>query len=833
MQSNYITNYIKYNNEEQTIVNENINRHYIYQKDIEVVLSCENSNNEASSEIIYISKIINFPQCLKELDSINGFEYHKINFFLDVSVIIFDIYSDLRLKSFRDVGITFYSYEQEFLGLILLQIKTKDRDYFVPLFNNLYLDVTHIRFERIIPNYVPTFIKPFYLNYRLINYNFNYNQERITSNLCSFQIKFYPYNCPYRMTENSINYNQENYQEYQESNKESSQEYYQESNPKYLYNIIYENKDIIFLPICNVKFCSLCYEDNANSCNYCNTSIIPTLLKKEDSDNTYKCFCNTSLGFKEEPNLEYNICLCKDNYYYYNSIELCKPKEELENGPYYNKTTNYNNTIIFYDCYKSCKKCSKGKDTNSHNCKECANGYYPLKEEQYKESFDCFGNDTEIINKTNKTNYYFNDTEKYWDECYESCQKCDSFGTKNKQNCKLCKPGYHFYNYSNDPNNCNKYLNSYGNCISTDEDIYNYNNFCLFCKEGFTFVNNTDKCILEEELKNQSYYEDTIEIIKNYTTNETIEVKIYYPCHENCKSCKGKGDSHDNNCIECKKGYEFDINNENKTCIKSEKNYEDIWFKFGKEIFYIYKQNECYFIFYEKKIILISNKTICNSICPNWINNIKETSCELKEYPNFENMTREHFNNLLNEPYVYDEIKNDINIFNTTNRSEINFTYHITNFASESPNNLSSIDIDEFKQEIKSKCNNDIYNLFNDNIITLKLDIKNKTNTNSTQVEYRFYKQKNFFLEEIYFTPSNCSKRRLDDENGEKILKIKLDLPVDFTDEQISNFNELEKNGYDAFNSSSKLYIDNCNQFTTSKGNNIFLEERKKNIILI
>ena len=56
---------------------------------------------------------------------------------------------------------------------------------------------------------------------------------------------------------------------------------------------------------------------------------------------------------------------------------------------------------------------------------------------------------------------------------------------------------------------------------------------------------------------------------------------------------------------------------------------------------------------------------------------------------------------------------------------------------------------------------------------------------------------------------------------------------MNFTEEQISKFDELEKNGYSAFNSSSEFYIDNCNQFTTSKGNNIFLEERKKNIILI
>ena len=185
-------------------------------------------------------------------------------------------------------------------------------------------------------------------------------------------------------------------------------------------------------------------------------------------------------------------------------------------------------------------------------------------------------------------------------------------------------------------------------------------------------------------------------------------------------------------------------------------------------------------------------------------------------------MTRDHFNNLVNEAKEYVKIKNNVNII--INRPEKNLYFQITNFVSESPNNLSSIHIDEFKQEIASISKN----LFYDNIIAMKVDIKREEITKSTQVEYKFYNPTSFLPEEINFNSLLLSKRRLDGENEEINTKIKLDLPVNFTEEQISNFDELDKKGYNAFNSSSEFYTDNCNQFTTNKGNDLFLEERKK-----
>ena len=1023
MQSIFINTLIEYNDADQAIVSENYKSHYIFQKDIEILISCANTEDKNNSEVVYTTKIINLPQCLNELDSIHGFGIHKINFYDDIDIIIYDIYGDPRLKSFRDVGISFSQIEQYFMGLLFLQIKLKsESEYIVPKANTIYLNVTHIRFQRVISHYVPYFKRPFYLKYRLTEFS-NNNEiitNRMTSNLCFFQIKFFPYN----MTKY-----QGNGQGQGESSDFSNST--MEENP-----IIPEN-----LPECKVDLCAICSENNENSCKFCDISEISSIIIETYSENkTYnKCICDNNLGFLKEPNLKYGICLCQEDYYYYKSMELCWPKEILEEGPYFIETLDdYFKTPIYDDCYYTCKKCSKGKDEKSHNClkcqdgyayidddisncydineliegfhqieedhfirchnncisciqkpeinleknkekefctecqgfapymlkdnfldesfnclekkcdlnypaflyaydkesyeclrdcengvqpyndtqicwkncgqnfiflekkskkcyincylngnqntfsnyaiglcsdkcldsesqdkicyecngdknkyknkkgectqipkeclivdintdlcKVCNNGYYPLKEDIEKESFNCYESIDEIIEKNNKSNFYFNETGKFWDECYESCATCDFYGSENRQRCKTCKLGYHFPCYlENKYSNCKKDINSYQNCTSSQEDIYKYKDYCHFCKEGYSFVYNTNKCMLDEDIKNNPFYEDKIEIVKDYNKNETIIVKIFYPCHKNCKKCKEKGDSYDNKCLECKKGYYFDTNSQNKTCLKSDEedeyeldeDGEKIWFKLGSDIFYFYRIKKCFFIFYDNKIFLVSNKTICNSLCYDWTNNIEKSSCKLKKYTAFKNMTRDHFNNLINNTeYIYDEIKSNVSIIYKKSNDLI---FHLTNFVSESPKYLSSIHIDEYMPEIKN-----IFNITDGKILSMKVDIKQEKKQ-STQVEYQFYNPNTFAnisLNDLF------KRRRLDGENkDEEKLKLKIDLPINWTDQQRLNIKELTEKNINIFNTSSEFYTDNCNQYTNAKKSDVFLEQRKK-----
>ena len=1001
MQTTYFNNLIKYNSTEKAIVEANP-AHYKYEQDIAVLLSCSNKNFNMNEEISYRPTVIELPQCLNYLDSIHGTAYHKINFFKSFDNIIYDIYADPRLKSFRKVGIMFYPIEQTYLGLISYEIKISwIADYIIPLENRVYYDITHIKFIRTIPRYVPTFGKPFYLKYRLFNQNKNGHNiiNNLSSNVCFFQIKFFPFD-PISPTP---------------------------------------------LPpeeVCEIPYCDMC--DNSNEeepkCLTCDTEEIEVIVKDldEESETYEQCICDTSKGFYKEPNK--TQCICQEFNAYYKSTNLCLPEKKLENGPYYiEEIDDISKIPIYNDCYHTCKKCSKGGDAQNNNClqckegyayidddigncydiddlkdgyhqvapdhyvkchdncvscsdkpnlneskqfcteckslvpyfirdnledeyfnclekkcdendpalmfaysenshecikncdngvqpynnpkvclmqcnnvfpflelitkkcysscdlntynsnkianidkgtcenncglykidnmcfecpdksmyknkegtcvpipkeclvvdsntglcKRCNVGYYPLKSDLDKESFHCYESLGDITNKTNSTNFYLNETEGYWDECYEACETCYGYGSENRQRCTKCKSGYHFPYYldeDNKYNNCFKNLTPNENCTSTQVDIYKYKDYCHLCKEGYSFVYGTEKCRLTEELNKTGFYEKEITIkIGDNRTNET-KVKIYYPCYKYCKTCKEKGDYYDHKCTSCLDGYKFE-DEKHKKCIydpnwvppteapviETEPLYSDeivdsdenVWFKLGDNSYYMYKYKYCLIIFYEDEIFLINNRIDCINACPNW----NRAECGLKNYTRFKNITKEKYEELLERAHVYDEIKDNVNIIKISKNRRYHF--HLTNYASPPPKNLSYIHISKYQDLILKK--------FGRNILLMKVDIK-RSDTQSTQVEYQFYDPNN--IEEKVNLLSLISKRRLDNNDD---LKLDIDLPVDWTDEQIENIQYLDSQNVNAFNSSEDFYTDNCNQFTSSNGNDVFVQERKKN----
>ena len=119
LQSSYINNFVEYDNSPGEI-NAKLNptKYYSYQKDISLLLSCSDSDDGDDPQVNYNSKIIEMPQCLFDLDDLNGLNYHKINFYIGNDTVDLDIYSNPELKSLRNVGITFYNYEKAFKGLI-------------------------------------------------------------------------------------------------------------------------------------------------------------------------------------------------------------------------------------------------------------------------------------------------------------------------------------------------------------------------------------------------------------------------------------------------------------------------------------------------------------------------------------------------------------------------------------------------------------------------------------------------------------------------------------------------------------------------------------------
>ena len=1095
MQSTYINNTIKYTEEEKKIV-EAGTRQYIFAKDIVSLISCENEQGI----ITYVPKTIEPPQCLVDLDNLNNHEIHKINFYISIGTIIYDIYDDIRLKSFRNVGIMFYPIEFNYLGLINIEIKLKSMsNYTKPIPNIIYYDITHIKFSRVKARYVPYFTKPFHLKYRLFNIlSKEVNTiNKISSSVCFFQIKFFPYDDrrPYNpiILPNIYHfpYYTDKISQNTATNKIEPEEEEEEIEPD---------------DVCQIAECSLCVKTNVKNnyngfiCQKCDSSELSVMIPDTNlKSETYgACICNISLGFKKDPVI--NTCYCQEDNAYYKTTNLCWPLSILENGPYYtDKIDDITEIPIYDDCYSSCAKCSKAGNETNHNCdkckegfvyidddksncynksllnegyheedkdkyikchdncisctqkpsgdkqyctecrnnvsyfirenpkdeyfncfskrcdlnepsllfkydinshecvkdcndgvkiyknlnicltkcsnlfpyldeetklcydnceknpknnkpnndkvtcvseeecesdekcqtqpecskfreyknkegncvpipdkclvvdadsglcKICNQGYYPLKEELDLLNHNCYKTLEEIIKDKNKTNYYLNETEGYWDKCYETCETCYAYGSENRQRCSKCKAHYHFQSYflnndENDYHNCLLDLTPNENCTSSQIDMYRYRDFCHLCLNGYAFVGGFDKCYLEKELIQGPYYLKKEEMLTGDNRDRKIQVKVYYNCYKYCKTCSDKGDFYDNKCDSCINGLIYNPKSKFQNCIDpselvidttynnhldktdiskntdninddnksddnesddnksddnksdDEKNMEDqsydienytdytdeenlletdlikdsdsnIWFNLGNNSFYIYQQGNCYLVFYHTELFLISSKESCSNICPIW----SITHCPLKKYQRFKTLSKKEFNNLLSKTNVYSDIKNDINIIISEEEQKIYF--QLTNNISPSPKNLSYIDLTEYDQEIKSK--------YGQNLLVIKADIK-RNDTQSTQVEYQFFNP-NDFAEKIDLDKIIKNKRRLNDENSEiSKAKVNIDLPVDWTETQLENINYLSEQNINAFDSSSEFYTDNCNQFTSSKGSDVYLVERKK-----
>ena len=103
LQSMFIISLINYDtNEKQIIKDSPSEKYYKYQKDIGIVISCDNNG-----EVKYETKKIPLPQCLNVLNQINRIN-NLFVFTPDKDRIILDINNNLNLKSLRNVVIEFF-----------------------------------------------------------------------------------------------------------------------------------------------------------------------------------------------------------------------------------------------------------------------------------------------------------------------------------------------------------------------------------------------------------------------------------------------------------------------------------------------------------------------------------------------------------------------------------------------------------------------------------------------------------------------------------------------------------------------------------------------------
>ena len=420
------------------------------------------------------------PQCLNTLDSINGNSIHKINFYLSISTIIYDIYKDPRLKSFRNVGIMFYPYESYFNGLLFLQIKLNSEERFiVPNNNVLYKNITHIRFERYISRYVPVFRKQFHLKYRLFNLETISNSNKvnnISSNECYFQIKFFPYD---KMNNDDDNNNSDN------------------DNTK-----ISDNYEV--LPTNNNK-------DNDSD----NNKDLPINNNENDSDNYKDLSTNDNNRDNESDN--YKDLPTNSNNEKSDKIEETNPKTEIPTTnliiPSIEEEEEEENEEICHLIY--CAVCDKDKNKQLF-CKDCDTSELEVIVKDEDEESETFG---QCICDRNLGFY----KEPMENTCV--CQEDNAY-YKSTNLCwpeKILKYGPYFIENIDDITGIPIYNDCYTTCSKCSKAGNETNNNCDECKDGYAFVDDdTSNCIDINELK-IGYHE--------------VDPHHYIKCHDNCISC--------------------------------------------------------------------------------------------------------------------------------------------------------------------------------------------------------------------------------------------------------------------------------------------------------
>ena len=240
-----------------------------------------------------------------------------------------------------------------------------------------------------------------------------------------------------------------------------------------------------------------------------------------------KCYINCKYCYGEGNETINNCIECNDNLMIINnSIYNTNCYEKCNYYYYFNEANNlqcteicpnkYGKLIIEKNqCIDKCYKDDIYKYEYNDNCYiNCPNGTYELE-----------NNEEKICYETNPDGYYFDNDNKLFKKCYETCNKCNIGGNIANHNCLECRYNYIFHknnlNITNCYINCENYyyfdeLNEYkctldkmcpeqynkliqnkSKCIDdcTKDDIYKYNykNICFQeCPSGTLTINETD-----------------------------------------------------------------------------------------------------------------------------------------------------------------------------------------------------------------------------------------------------------------------------------------------------------------------------------------------------
>jgi hypothetical protein len=272
----------------------------------------------------------------------------------------------------------------------------------------------------------------------------------------------------------------------------------------------------------------------------------------ERETNTYKkCYSYCATCSKGPNETTPNCDTCINGYHLIEGWDgMCIRESEKPDNYYYDEEENK-----YKKCYDTCYKCTKGGDSNNHNCARCASGYYFI----YDQPGICIRGGSQPNNT-----YLDYDTFK---PCYETCGTCSVGGSPSSHNCNTCLKNsdgtfrYHFI--YNRPGQCvgeeekctncyldnttNKYKPCHSLCATCNQAPDEETPHCTSCPPGYSFIwNYPGLCVRRSEKCYNCYIDEEDNTIKK--------------CHDTCATCSQGGDNTSPHCTRCSNGYHFVYN---------------------------------------------------------------------------------------------------------------------------------------------------------------------------------------------------------------------------------------------------------------------------------
>ena len=431
-------------------------------------------------------------------------------------------------------------------------------------------------------------------------------------------------------------------------------------------------------------------------------------------------------------------------------------------------------SIIFKNCYNSCKECSLSEEDsnpNSHNCIKCKENYY-----QFPNSSNCF---TEEEIKINNFSYYFFDSNnKTFKECSPNCLTCNG---PSENNCLSCRnESLLVYN-----GKCLEYQNE---ALITSANILESNKLDIEIKNSIPKINISEN--------NGGIYISTTKIeLPSYYSSSYIGINFYTPKNTS---------ENDISTVKILSSISNIENSSTKTSIES-----------CNENSFLTLNGDCVSICPNDTYGFPINNT-CLKSCPNEYEiNLEQKICIKK----IEHTTSSEFKKQIENITAFINSVNSSKVINGSDFIALILSSNDMNTTAQIEKGISAIDLGNCTNVIK-----DYYNMTQNESFYV-LNIESKRNKSEENNDNSFNLGKDVQIE-IYDKSGN--KLNLSICRQDIIIMKYIDDAEEFLN--LNSAKSFSKQGIDVFNPKDDFFNDICKDFSNTNGKDIIINDRRKDI---